>query len=453
MKIKKTIEKCPGGLMIIPLMLGALVNTIDKAHLPFVQKGLKSLGARPIVKLSCPATDPAWSLTPAREQDIRTLLEERDLPGDEIAGIIESLRAMQATAGAHTNAVLQSSFADMRTDLVAKYRDLAAPLGVTRTEQYEFLKIGGFTTSLVLGPGALCLIGLFLLCAGAQMNLRVGGRALKKGLIITSSKFLVALVMGVLFGIFCDPFAGFLGLSVLAVVAAMENSNGGLYVALTSEYGNHSDVGAIAVLSLNDGPLFTLIILWFLGAAGILQGTFPFIAFLAVLLPILIGMLLGNLDEDIRAFLKPGEKMLIPFFAFALGTLMNFSVFLNMDVLAGGLALGLATTILTGGFGALMLKVFREKSLIAGVAEGSTAGNATATPAAVAAAATAAFYAGKMPAEMYEKYISVVRTATAQVSISTLSTCIFCPIAVMLWDRRQKKHGIDGRLDEENQTT
>lgn len=453
MKTKKTIEKCPGGLMIIPLMLGALVNTIDKAHLSFVQKGLKSLGARPVVKLSCPAESPAWTVTSERERSIRAALQNRDIPDKEITGTIESLYAMQATVNAQTNVALQQSFADMRIGLVTKYRELAVPLGVTRTEQYEFLKIGGFTTALVLGPGALCLIGLFLVCAGAQMNLRVGGRALKKGLIITSSKFLVALVMGVLFGLFCDPFAGFLGLSVLAVVAAMENSNGGLYVALTSEYGNHSDVGAIAVLSLNDGPLFTLIILWFLGAAGILQGTFPFIAFLAVLLPILLGMLLGNLDEDIRTFLKPGEKMLIPFFAFALGTLMNFSVFLNMDVLAGGLALGLATTLLTGGFGALMLKVFREKSVIAGVAEGSTAGNATATPAAVAVAATAAFYAGKMPAEMYEQYLAVVKTATAQVSISTLSTCIFCPIAVMLWDRRQKRRGIDGRLDEEEQTT
>ena len=53
---------------------------------------------------------------------------------------------------------------------------------------YEFFYVGGFATPL-FKTGALTLIGLFLVCVGSQMNFRVGGRSLKKGLVITLTKF------------------------------------------------------------------------------------------------------------------------------------------------------------------------------------------------------------------------------------------------------------------------
>lgn len=104
-----------------------------------------------------------------------------------------------------------------------------------------------------------------------------------------------------------DPMSGLLGLSTVAIIGAMTNGNGGMYVALTGQYGNRSDVGAVSVLSLNDGPFFTLM------ALGLMGANFPVIAFIAVLLPIAIGMILGNLDPDIREFLKPGETSLFRF--------------------------------------------------------------------------------------------------------------------------------------------
>jgi 2-keto-3-deoxygluconate permease len=133
---------------------------------------------------------------------------------------------------------------------------------------------------------------------------------------------------------------GFLGLSTMAIIAAMTNAT----AACTrphGQYGNRSDVGAVAVLSLNDGPFFTLM------ALGMLGSNFPIIAFIAVLLPIGIGMLLGNLDKDIREFLKPGESLPIPFFAFALGAGMNLATFFNPKVVVAGVTLGLMTTVLT----------------------------------------------------------------------------------------------------------
>ena len=357
-QIKKTIEKVPGGLMVVPLFFAALLNTIDQMHIPFIMSFLKSLGVAPVK------------------------------PGI-----------------------------------------------------YEFLKIGGFTQWL-FKDGALPLIALFLFCCGSQMNLRVGGVAMKKGILLTASKYFTGLIVGVLWGkLSGDMMNGFLGLSTMAIIAAMTNGNGGMYAALTGQYGNRSDVGAVAVLSLNDGPFFTLM------ALGMLGANFPIIAFVAVLLPIAIGMLLGNLDPDIRTFLKPGETLPIPFFAFALGAGMNFATFFNPKVVVAGVTLGLMTVTLTALTGILVFKLFREKSQIAPVAEASTAGNAVGTPAAIAAAASVAAGAGMMSPAEAQAYKNLVEIATLQVSLSTLTTAILCPFAVIMMDKWQKSRGIDAKAE------
>ncbi|MEM9702141.1 MAG: 2-keto-3-deoxygluconate permease, partial [Planctomycetota bacterium] len=283
------------------------------------------------------------------------------------------------------------------------------------------LRIGGFATALT-GPAAVTLIAAFLVCVASQMDFGVDARSLKKGVTITLTKLGVAIACGSLLAATSDPFDGWLGLSTVAVVAAMPNGNGGLYLALTGQYGDRSDVGAVSVVSLNDGPFFTLM------ALGLMGEKFPAAAFLGVLLPMAVGFLLGRFSPEARRFLKPGERLCIPFFAFALGTTMNFGVFLDGAVLAGGLVLAVATVLLTGSAAALALRLVGERTVIAGWAEASTAGNAVQTPLAVAVAAGAAAAA--------PDYQAIVPTATAQISISTIATAILCPLLVTLWARR-----------------
>ncbi len=344
--------------MVVPLLLGATLNTIDQMHIPVVMNVLKALGTAP--------TDDGY---------------------------------------------------------------------------YEFLRIGGFSQEL-FKDSALVLIALFLFCVGSQMNLKVGGVALKKGVLLTSTKYLTGLAVGMAFGFFFDPWSGILGLSTLAIIAGMTNSNSGMYAALTGQYGNRSDVGGLSILAINDGPFLTLVSLGILGTA------FPLIAFIAVLLPIGIGMLLGNLDPKIREFLQPGESLTIPFFAFALGAGMDLANFFNPAVLAGGLTLAILTFVLTGGMSILVFKLFKEKSYIAPLAEASTAGNAAATPAAIAAAASVAVGSGAMTAAEFEAIQNIVPIATAQISVSTITTSLLCPLGVILMDKYQRKRGIDGTRED-----
>ena len=189
----------------------------------------------------------------------------------------------------------------------------------------QVLEIGGFTTNL-FKTGAMPILAVFLFCNGAQINAKQAGSPLIKGIALTLSKFLIGAILGILINSFFGP-TGVLGIAPLAIIAAVTNSNGGLYAALASEYGDSTDVGAISILSINDGPFFTMLALGVTGIADV-----PFIALVATIVPILIGFILGNLDESIREFLEPGATLLIPFFAFPLGAALNFGQILEAGV-------------------------------------------------------------------------------------------------------------------------
>lgn len=287
----------------------------------------------------------------------------------------------------------------------------------------DLLRIGGFTEALFV-DSANALIALFLLATGAQINVRTFGVSLAKGATLLTTKW----VVGALFGLLAYMFAGdnglWLGIAPIAVIAAMTNSNGGLFVALVGQYGSKEDRAAYSLLALNDGPFLTMVALTIFGAMGFVEGLFSPVTFIAVLLPILIGMILGNLDEDMRKFLDTGSSMLIPFFAFALGMGIDFNAIIQGGL--GGIVLGLMTVFITGTAGYLVFKALKWNPIV-GAAEGSTAGNAVATPAAIAAAS--ASFAG------------VVDIATVQVAASTVTTAILLPLYIAFLVKRLERKG------------
>jgi 2-keto-3-deoxygluconate permease len=126
---------------------------------------------------------------------------------------------------------------------------------------------------------------------------------------------------------------------------------------------------------------------------------------------------------------------------------MNLGTFFNPTVVVAGLTLGVMTVILTGGIGMLVFRLSGEKSQIAPWAEASTAGNAVGTPAAIAAAAAVAAGSGMMSAGEAKAFADIAGIATLQISISTMSTAILCPIAVILVDKWQRSRGIIGNVD------
>lgn len=274
------------------------------------------------------------------------------------------------------------------------------------------LEIGGFTQA-TFKDGALAILGVFLFCNGAQINVKEAGTSLKIGLTLTLVKLLIGAAIGLgismLFG-----EAGFLTITPLAAIAALTNSNGGLYSALAKEYGDSKDVGAISILSINDGPFLTMVAL---GASGVME--IPMVAFLAALVPILLGFIVGNLDESVRELLAPGTVLLIPFFAFPLGANLNF-----MDLVQSGLPgilLGLICCVVTGFGGYFALKALRFTHPVVGLATGTTGGNAVATPAAILGTG------------------AVATQAAGQITAAIIVTAILTPLLTGWMARREAR--------------
>jgi len=132
---------------------------------------------------------------------------------------------------------------------------------------------------------------------------------------------------------------------------------------------------------------------------------------LGAIIPLAVGMALGNLDSDLRAFPGGAAPVLILFFAFALGAGLNLKLVWGAGLL--GLALGMAI-LLTSGIFLIVADRLNGGTGTAGIAAAATAGNAAAVPAPVAAA--------------NHKYAAAAGPATMLVAASVVVTSILAPV-------------------------
>ena len=288
----------------------------------------------------------------------------------------------------------------------------------------EFLAIGSFTTALFKN-GSNALIATLFFCSGAQIQFKSAGQSLWKGIVLNTSKVVFGVSLGVILAKIGGPGAVVLGMTPLALIGCMSNSNGGLYTALATKYGTKTDVGAIAVISSNDGPFFEMLFMGLTGVANI-----PLMTLVACIFPIFVGMILGNLDNKIRDFLKPGMLISIFLFSFPLGAGMSFKTLITAGI--PGLLLGVLTVLWTGipsyFVYKLLIKKEHRRSCAVGAAVGTSAGNSVATPAAIAAVDAT-----------WEPYAAA---ATAQCAASVVVTTLLTPFVVNWLYKYEEKKGL-----------
>lgn len=281
---------------------------------------------------------------------------------------------------------------------------------------------GSFTNGLI--TGTVPILAVWFFCMGATIDLRATGVVLRKSGTLLVTKIIVAWIATLIAARFL-PESGvagglFAGLSVLAITASMDMTNGGLYAAVMQQYGSKEEASAFVLMSIESGPLVSMLIL---GAAGV--AVFEPRLFVGAVLPFLIGFALGNLDTDLREFFGRCVHPLIPFFGFALGSGIDLNVIFKTGL--AGILLGFGVIVVTGIPLILADKFIGGGNGTAGIAASSTAGAAIANPTLIG--------------EMIPRFKPVVPAATALVATACLVTAILVPILTAMW----AKHANPGK--------
>lgn len=283
---------------------------------------------------------------------------------------------------------------------------------------------GSFTNGLM--TGTVPILAVWFFCMGAGINIRATGTVLRKSGTLVLTKIAVAWGVAAIGSLFL-PQGGiqtgfFAGLSVLALISVMDMTNGGLYASIMQQYGSKEEAGAFVLMSLESGPLVTMLILGSTGLAAFEPHTF-----VGAILPFLIGFLLGNLDHDLRDLFSKATQTMIPFFGFALGNSIDLKVIVDTGLL--GIFLGLAVIVITGIPLILADKFIGGGNGTAGLAASSTAGAAVANPMIIA--------------NMKPEFMPAAQSATALVAACVIITSVMVPIVTAYYSKYMKKRQVE----------
>lgn len=279
----------------------------------------------------------------------------------------------------------------------------------------DLLKIGGPTTAL-FKSGSSAMMGIFLLICGSSINIKQAGLPLYKGGVLLMMKVIAGGIVVYGIGSLLGP-EGFIGISMLALVACITSSNSSLYIALCSNYGDSSDAGAISVFCIKDGPFVTMVVLGVSGLANI-----PFAALLSMIIPLLIGMVWGNVDEKFKQLCAASQPLVIIIMSFAIGANSSMNTVFTAGL--SGIVLGLISAC-TGFIFYFVYNLFLKKKTALGAALGTTAASSALTPAMVAQA--------DPTLQVY------VQSATAQLATASIITMITAPLIVAYFDKKLKQ--------------
>lgn len=213
---------------------------------------------------------------------------------------------------------------------------LNIPMAITAVVHTLFpqaLEIGGSTTAL-FSAGTSTLIGLMLFLTGSQFKLIQVVPTFQRGFVLLATKVLIA-IFGSLIALHYLAPEGIWGISSIAVVTALAATNPGIYLAICVKNGDSIDKAAFGLLNVISVPAIGIFCMGLGSGAG-----FQPLILLQVLVPFLLGMLVGNLDEELSAFLRPGSALVLPFLGFCFGSAIDLKL------------------VLSAGFSGLLLTIF-----------------------------------------------------------------------------------------------
>lgn len=296
--------------------------------------------------------------------------------------------------------------------------------------------LGNPMKDMFSSSGQMLLIGLMLFCTGTQLRLGDLKEALHRGVLLILVRLGVAYALCALFYV-AFGYDGVLGISFLAFVCAVTSANAALYMGIIQPFGDKADKASFGVMLICSMPLLPLLFLGFFGTSGF--GMAQVVQIVSLLIPFILGMLLGNLDEDVRKVFAGGNAIILPFLGFEFGSTIN--LFEAFKMIPQGLLLSLVYFIIVIVPSYLFERHVLRRPGYASFASASLAGVALSIPS-MAAASNAAF----------EPYIA---SSIAVLAFVLAVTNVLCPFMVR-WvlkrhpaeEKREKSESPTGQRPE-----
>lgn len=269
----------------------------------------------------------------------------------------------------------------------------------------NLFQIGGITQTFFGGESVNFIIGAITFFSGVVIKIDTLKDLFKRHGVILIVKFVlvVALSLGFM-AIFGQE--GIFGISAVAFTVAISTSNPAVYIAVVSEMGEEVDEAAFGLVSLFAIPAVPMFIYGLVGDGG-----FDWVPVVSTLIPLIAGLILGNIDSSFRDLFGSGVSLLIPILGWNLGQGMDL-----LNVLSSGIS-GLILVIIF--YVTMSLLVITDKFVLKNDGVAPMAMNAVA---ASSAAYPALIIASNASVEPY------ATDASAQILTLAIVTIILTPI-------------------------
>ncbi|MDI9519501.1 MAG: 2-keto-3-deoxygluconate permease, partial [Erysipelotrichaceae bacterium] len=177
--------------------------------------------------------------------------------------------------------------------------------------------IGGLTEALFTPKGANYVVGLVSFCSATSIDIKKIASVLKKQGVLLLVKIIVCFVFGYgyisLFG-----QEGIMGVSAIAFIVAICSVNPSVYLAIVSDYGDEDDKVAFGLVGLVCIPAFPMLVYSITNG-----GSVDWTPIISTIIPIILGMIIGNIDKDMASLFSPGLPLLMPFLGWSVGSGIN----------------------------------------------------------------------------------------------------------------------------------
>lgn len=163
----------------------------------------------------------------------------------------------------------------------------------------NLFQIGGLTEHIFGGAGTNGLIGAICFASGTGIDVKKIGYALKRQGVLLLAKFIIGVAASLLFISFFGQ-SGVLGISALAFTITICSINPAVYLSLMQQYGSEQDTAVYGVTGLFSIAAVPMIVYGIASGGGM-----DWMPVISTLVPMVAGVVLGNLDSNFRDFFMP----------------------------------------------------------------------------------------------------------------------------------------------------